>query len=433
MVFASLIPWIAAYLNSKIVALSPDLAMIGLFVMMVLLRRVEMTMSLVSIVMILLIGSHFSIGILDGRGIGSGGLVMVVLEVFIFYKLLEASPNAVTPKVAARWVARIYKLHLLFLSFELVACLAGLRDFFVGIAGASTVTTIYKTYNTAALLNYFDYPGLNSLLLGSQSASQLVLFALYWFVTDRYRSIEGLHDRWNIIWLSLALVMYPVNATMTSNALLAMLIFTTLLFFRRSRKGVLIIALILSPLVLFFVEEFIRLFLFRILDEKDFQIYYSALEVPLRVYSEIGLYRQLLGWGAFIDEFLIEDTNFGLGTIAFQVGALITIACFACIATFWKRLVIASKNLEFGTPQTRLAANMSVVNGLLALAWFVSIVHYTTAIELGGRQILAFHAALALFFCRMLVSNARPFSGVMMDVVPSSRVHSNQAFHSTRL
>lgn len=425
-------PWIAANLNSKIAALSPDLAMIGLFVMMVLLGRVRMTISLVSIVMILLIGTHSSIAILDGRGIGSGGLVMIVLEVFIFYKLLEASPNAVTPEVAARWVARIYKLHLLFLSFELVACLAGLRDFFVGIAGASTVTTIYKTYNTAALLNYFDYPGLNSLLLGSQSASQLVLFALYWFVTYRYRAIDGLQDRWNIIWVTLALVMYPVNATMTSNALLAILIFTMLLLFRRLRNVGLKTALILSPFVLFFAEEFVRLFLFRLLEEKDIEIYYAALEVPIQVFSEIGLYRQLLGWGAFIDEFLIDDTNFGLGTIVFQVGALITTACFACIAIFWKRLVIASKNLECGTPQTRIAAYMTVANGLLALAWFVSIVHYTTAIELGGRQILAFHAALALFFGRFLVSNARPFSGMMMDAAPSSPVYSNQAFHSTR-
>jgi len=399
---ASLVPWLAAYLNSKFVALAPDLAMIGAFVMLALLGRLRLATSPVSIAMMLAIGAHAAVGILDGRGIGSGGLVLLVLEIFVFYKLLEAAPDAVTPAAGARWVTRLYKLHLLFLGFELVACLAGYRDFFVGLAGASTVTAIYKTYNTGALLNFFGYSGLNSLLLGSQSASQLALFALAWLVGARMLAPAGLKGRGNLAWVVFAAAMYPVNATMTANILLVMLLAMALLFFRSARRLGRKAAWVLVPFGLLFAAEVAQLFLFRLLNEEDLLIYYAALEIPLAVYREIGLYRQLLGWGAHIDEFLIEDTNFGLGALVFQIGLLLTIACFACIAAFWKRLASVRSALEQGPAQAGAAAYMALANGLLALAWFASLVHYTPAIELGGRQILAFHAALALVYASKL-------------------------------
>lgn len=406
-VLASLMPWLAANLNSRVAALAPDLAMIGVFVMLALQGRLRLATSPVSIAMTLAIGAHAAIGILDGRGIGSGGLVLLALEIFVFYKLLEAAPDAVTPAAGARWVTRLYKLHLLFLGFELVACLAGYRDFFVGISGASTVTTIYKTYNTAALLNYFGYSGLNSLLLGSQSASQLALFALAWFVGARLLTPAGQKGRANLVWVVFAAAMYLLNATMTGNALLVMLLVMALLLFRRARRLGRKAAWVMVPFGLLFAGELAQVFLFRLLNDGDILIYQAALEVPLAIYREIGLYRQLLGWGSHIDEFVIEDTNFGLGALVFQVGLLLTIACLACVAAFWKRLVTARAALERGTPEARAAAYMAIANGMLATGWFASLIHYTPAIELGGRQILAFHAALALFYAQASVAPFR--------------------------
>jgi len=39
---------------------------------------------------------------------------------------------------------------------------------------------------------------------------------------------------------------------------------------------------------------------------------------------------------------------------------------------------------------------LATVNSLLALGWGLSLVHYTSAVELGGRELFAFHVAVCL-------------------------------------
>ena len=39
---------------------------------------------------------------------------------------------------------------------------------------------------------------------------------------------------------------------------------------------------------------------------------------------------------------------------------------------------------------------LGTINTLIALGWLFSLIHYTPAIELGGRELFAFHLAISL-------------------------------------
>ena len=75
-----------------------------------------------------------------------------------------------------------------------------------------------------------------------------------------------------------------------------------------------------------------------------------------------------------------------------------------------------------GRAEAGTGASVAVRNGSHARAWFASRVPYTPAIELGGRQILAFHAALALFYGQVSVARVRAAAAVKMDPAPSAPV-----------
>lgn len=408
-ILASALPWLAAYFDSKFVALAPDLLMLGVFGVLVVNGRIGISMRPLAAAILALTAIHSLLGLADGRGIGSGGLVLLILEIMVFYKFLERGNAASMARSASQWVSRIYQFHLVFLMFELLGRLAGFTDLFVAIAGHSTVTTIYKTYNSAALLNYFGMSGLNSLLLGSQSASQSVLFAGLWFLYLLVAAPPTWREPSTRSWFAVTCIMYPLNATMTSNLLLLLLLLCMLLAFRPRRINsakVIRIGLLLIMPTLLIADVAYELLFFRIGNTEDFLIYKQAFDVPIEAFSSIGVYRQMWGWGAFFDESIIADTNSGLFCIMFQVGLLMSFACVVSALAGVRLMAKIRRKMMLMGLEKRGCASLSLMNGVLALGWLISLVHYTPAIELGGRQIFAFHIALAVLFARKFLAES---------------------------
>ena len=48
---------------------------------------------------------------------------------------------------------------------------------------------------------------------------------------------------------------------------------------------------------------------------------------------------------------------------------------------------------------------LATVNSLIALGWGLSLIHYTPAVELGGRELFAFHLAICLLSVKNMKRN----------------------------
>ena len=92
-------------------------------------------------------------------------------------------------------------------------------------------------------------------------------------------------------------------------------------------------------------------------------------------------------------------SDFGIGMLLNQSGIfLIGIAGFSLIHIFFKIQKIVKTSLE----------NLKIIspclsrpiNSLIALGWGLSLIHYTPAVELGGRELFAFHIAICLLSIR---------------------------------
>ena len=133
--------------------------------------------------------------------------------------------SGITYNRIKRWILNIYKFNALFIACEVVLILIGLSSYFEIIAGSATEVGKYKNYNTGAVLNYLGKYGANSLLLGSQSASQLIVFSIICFYPYYTFKEDRTNVKQNILWFVGACMTYPMVATMTANAIMIWCIF----------------------------------------------------------------------------------------------------------------------------------------------------------------------------------------------------------------
>jgi len=249
---------------------------------------------------------------------------------------------------------------------------------------------------------------LNSLLLGSQSASQLTLFAMFWFF-PYFRNIPPEFQQERLIpWFLLALLLYPVNATMTANILLMIFLFILMFVFKESFLSSKAAKFILLTIVILFSDKIYQMLSFRINSPNDIDVYLFAYYHFYEVYINLGIYKQMLGWGSDILSSQIKDTNFGLGALIFQAGIILFGSFFVLFYVIYRNLLRVTNWLRgCGTPQLRGTMLLAGMNGILSLGWAVSLIHYTPAVELGGRQMFALHTALCLFLLHRIRSESK--------------------------
>ena len=127
--------------------------------------------------------------------------------------------------------------------------LTGTSLIFENIAGGATEVAKYKTYNTGGGLNYLGLYGANSLLLGSQSASQFVAFSVIIFF-PYYKKVQKI--KYQKYWFLLSCLLYPMVATMTANLIIIIALLLILLVFREyiESKAKIFLFCICMPLLL---------------------------------------------------------------------------------------------------------------------------------------------------------------------------------------
>ena len=105
--------------------------------------------------------------------------------------------------------------------------------------------------------------------------------------------------------------------------------------------------------------------------------------------------------------FLLSQGDFGLAHILTSAGLILSLlAVFSLITIFFKVWTLVNKSKINGLLEDPWVGFMSI-NLIIIFGYFLSLSHYTTAIEFGGRELFAFHIALTLLSIKRVRSLIR--------------------------
>ena len=223
---SALIPWPAAFFDEKFIIFIPDAILISIFfITTACIRGTRFILTRCEVFLIFFIAIHVGFALLDGRGVGSGGLILLVTYVILFRFFLMQSSKEVLVRSLLIGTSLLYGCHVLFLWIELFVRFSGGTQIILDLFGHALTVTKYKDYNSANFLWSLGFTpeqitGLNSLLLGSQSASQLALFSALWFAPIYLLRPKTIKWSCSIIFL-LSLLMVPIASSMASSILLS--------------------------------------------------------------------------------------------------------------------------------------------------------------------------------------------------------------------
>ena len=366
--------------------------------------KIKINISLIFFILALLIVVIYPL--LTNRGIGSGGSLIVVFLSIIFYFHFRIFNNEKLVDKLYQQISIIYLIHLLFLFIELGIVLAGKQSILVENFSNSEVI-LYKNYNHAYFLHYLGFietRGLNSLIMGSQAAAQLSVLIFFWF-SPLYKH-NPFKFRFVVVFASA--LMIPLSSQMTSILLLLIGIIYFIYFLPFSRigtrffKSIGIISFIAFPGVIY------SLVLFKLQDIKNIPLYLDRFMEPVYFFYNQNLGDILWGYGStgfwrYAANNTGPATDFGYMGIVLQSGVLFVgllsltfgIIMLMHLIVFKNNKIIKisnKSNINYVKKWTTFAS----MNAISALIWFLSLIHYIPAIQVGGRELFALHVAALL-------------------------------------
>ena len=372
---------------------------------------------------IILMPLLLTIQMVTGRGfviLGAGGYVFIFA--IFFYDLFLAGNISIV--IVIRRISLIYKFFITGLIFEVILIVFGQQPLLAAIFKSSDVLG-YKAYNQADVLRmlgvFQDAGGLNSVLLGSQIAGMLSLFAVIWFFFVMKSGAEKMVVSHPGLWLVLSLVMLLVTVNGTVFLMAAIAITIYLFFIKKQQRFSMfvLIGLLFSCLgaLVFQGYLFNRVFSNEIaLTENQLQVfaqyglvqelqgisvlgyYFFMFLNPIHIWLSVGWADKLLGVGA---HFFLSDQVFISGDFGFAVDVLLKSGLVWAVTFLTIVLVICSSSLKLvtaGTKDLQLWFGVGSVNALISLLWLFSTLHYGQALQNpGGIVLFALHLALVMY------------------------------------
>ena len=400
--FSLTLPIPAAYFNNLYLSYFADLATFMLFGFYLIYLNFELPSKLVkNILLPLLIFagiSYFAV-----NSIGTKSVYVIVLITYAFYSFISKSQKKNITYVLLNQIKKIYLILLIFLVFEFFIVLIDFDHLFIPfstIAHPENLVKLYKFYNSASLfqkLGLSQMHGLNSLLLGSQSASIILLISLLIFskfIKTKYKIQNGFY-----IFL-FCLISYPFLATVTSNlALLFTLIFLIFIFPNSRIKRIKFQIILISTFTLF-GYPLTKLIAYRIRSLEDLEFYYLNFYQPVEMILKSNL--KDLVFGMKISDLGVISADFGLGIVILTNGVFVVLFLIMAFIFLFKKtlkyLEIDKRNSIINDEWSYLAT----LNFLASFIWIFSLIHYTTALETGGRHLLSFHLAILILSLKNL-------------------------------
>ena len=405
-VIASLfLPIIAAYTRSIYVTYFIDVFTLSLFSIFLILGKFTISKKYIALVLLPFF-LYLSFNLFNGNGIGYKSLFSIILLTYIFLTYFKSSNNPDFHYIIFRQIKFIYVFLIAALFLEMILRIGGYDNLlFKPISTESLIHSmnpamaeagavkLYKFYNAADFFKYVGFQnmtGLNSLLLGSQAASQIVANGIVIFCPFYYgSSISSLKDKY-LLFLT-CIVFYPFVATQTSNLIL-IIIFLIFLFILPNSKLKNVYTKLSFPLITISFIGLLPLILFRVSRFDDLKIYIDAWMEPINLWIKVNSFDKLFGLGDTVSG-LLNSSDFGFGILFLSLGLipfifLLSLIFLLIIKTLSLIKISMNKNI-IKDPWVYLGS----VNIMCVIALFLSLFHYTQILELGGRHIFTFHLA----------------------------------------
>lgn len=404
---SGVLPLFAAFFDSKLVVYLPF--MLTAITLLLFWYANQRVMQGVGAGVFALLSFLFIHGIITSLTVGHGslGLLGLVLTSMIYVQLLNSAGASLDPGRFIGQLVVVYLLHMAYLFLELFLRLIGYQDVLLSLFGAAQNVTKMKNYNSAAFLQALGLPsdffGLNGMLLGSQSAGQVMVCAFIisalWY---KYSPLRGI-KHWIFNAVALFAFLCAVNMTMLLTLAIVCLLMVYVIPFSRIKKAA--IQLVVPLGVLSFFSTLTALLFYRINDyERDLAIYTNAFGAPIEAFSDFTLWELLFGLGR--SEVRAEAADFGLGMLASQVGFVFMIVVGLVLSIIFistlretRRVISCKASLSLTEMKWMWLAT---VNALISFVFAMGLVHYTPSIELGGLQMFAFSIALTVISVRNL-------------------------------
>lgn len=397
---AFICPIIAAFFNSKIISLLPDILSLLAFFFIFLKYRLKFSYRFYFVILLLIsycINAMITVGSLASLG----GLAVFFMSI-MFFKILEHEKIQLQHLIIQ--ISSIYILNILFIYLEIIVKIYGYEYLIVELIGVNnfdnSFVAKYKDYNSAFLLRQlgFNFGGANSIILGSQSASMITLFSLFWFLPAfKADMFKGLKTN-KIFFLMISLFLYPFVATMTSNIILVIFLFLLIFVFYNSRLFNLFTWIFLLIIILAFSQNIFELIMFRMNTVSDIEEYTYTFFKSFVIINYLTLDWLALLFGAGRDTLsgVSHSGDFGLARILYECGFfLVAIPTFS-LSFIFLRIIMLIKMSKHELFSVNPWYTFMVINFIISVGFFVSLGHYSTAIEPGGRHLFAFHLALTL-------------------------------------
>jgi len=397
---ALICPIIAAFFNSKIISLLPDILSLLAFFFIFLQYRLKLNYRFYFVIL-LLISYSISTMIIYGK-LASLGSIAVICMSIMFFKILDHEKIQLEHLI--KQISFIYIINILFIYFEIIVKIIGYEFFIVELIGVNnfdnSIVAKYKDYNSAFLLRKlgFNFGGANSMILGSQSASIITLFSLFWFLPAFKADIfKGLKTN-KIFFLMISLILYPFVATMTSNIILVIFLFLLTFIFYNSRLFNIFTWIFLLIITLTSYEKIYELIMFRIKTTSDMEEYtYTFFKsFVIKNYLTLDWLSLLFGSGRNSLSGISHSGDFALARVLHESGFFLVTIAIGCLLLIFFKVITLIKMSKHKLFSVNPWYTFMTINFIISFGFFVSLAHYSTAIEPGGRHLFALHLALTL-------------------------------------
>tara|TARA_Y100000739_G_C20609700_1_gene467798 strand:- start:1387 stop:2697 length:1311 start_codon:yes stop_codon:yes gene_type:complete len=414
-VFASLFfPIISAYTQSLFISYLIDISIFLIFIyFLIFVKNFNLKRNYIILILSPILFHTLFMSML-GKTIANKSIIGLLILTYIFFIfLIKGDPNNQAKNIFKQ-IQYIYIFLIGGLLLEALLRITGFGDMLFYPISTLNATNqsikLYKFYNAAYLFQYLgfkDMTGLNSILLGSQIASQIIANGIIIFSPIYLKAKEKLISDKNFLFFA-SLIFYPFVATLTSNLILVLIFFVVLFILPNSKLNNYLSQIKTFLITIISFPFLSSLILFRISSQSDFTSYYKTFIAPVDEFLKLDLFSKLFGVGLTELQYVDTSGDFGLGILIINIGLLPVSFLLISFLFLFKKTIFNINLAKNQSIQNNPWVYLASVNILCATSWVISLVHYTPAIELGGRQIFAFHLAIAwlsLYRLKKITSN----------------------------
>ena len=384
----------------------PEILTLLAFVCLASIGKLNLSIKKTQIFIICLFGVHLLHQVLSGQGSGGSSIISVTLMSLLFVNFLKTSPAKGLVKNIISQVSIIYIIHISFILFEVLLINTGNVNFLRMLPGGK-----YET----DFASYYIVP--QSLFKQSQAASQISIFAMTWFLylfffRKKLMTIFKVRYTYVLIASFLVIALY-----LTTTALIVgiVLLFLTVYLIPYFPKSKLWRFLVLITGVIFFKPIYQALTYKMHEDYVHAMVYRNAFYDPIGIFLEQPLFSQLWGVGGMesVNQIGIEHADFGIGISVLQVGIVLMVVAISACFTLVLRMLLFSYSRQFNNHQCFPWIWLGSVNALLVVGNLLSLVHYTVALQMGGRALFSLHIAIVILSLQRLVLYRRSLKAVV--------------------